>query len=150
MTKSEIKTILIEACRKKFLQSISDLETVMADAQQQANDYGAPKDRYDAFRAQLMRRRDMMAQQLSKEMNELKVLDRLDPKKIIDKVEFGAIVVTTDQNYFISVGLGKLETADQCFFAISPMVPICQAMIGKRKNEIFIFRDKKIALLDIY
>ncbi|NVO18080.1 MAG: hypothetical protein HXX13_00175 [Bacteroidetes bacterium] len=150
MNKTEIKGKLIEACRKKILDNIASLEAAMSDAQQQANEYGAPRDRYDAFRTQLMRRRDMMAEQLSKEMVEFKVLDKLDPKKNMDKVEFGAVIITPGQNYFISVGLGKIELQDISYFTISPMVPICQALSGKRKGETAIFRDMKIHILDIF
>ena len=148
--KFEIKAALVEACRKKILETIDSLETAMSDAQQQANDYGPPKDRYDAFRSQLMRRRDMIAQQLSKEMIELKALDRIDQKKMVDTVEFGAIVLTPEQNYFISIGIGKIEAAGMTFFTISPMVPISQAIAGKKKNEISEFRGTKIQILDVF
>ncbi len=150
MNKAEIKNRLIEECRHKLLETITSLEATMADAQQQANDYGPPKDRYDSFRAQLMRRRDMMAQQMSKEMQELKVLDQIDLKKEYTAVTFGAIILTDDQNYFISVGLGKIEIDNVIFFTISPMVPICQAMKGRKKGESFAFRDKKIEIRDIF
>jgi hypothetical protein len=150
MEKIEIKTALINACRAKLLETIANLEAAMADAQQQANDYGPPRDRYDAFRTQLMRRRDMMAQQMVKEMNELKALDRLDPKKLLEKVEFGAIVLTKDQNYFISIGLGKIEIGASDYYTISPMVPICQAISGKKKNETAEFRGNKILILDVF
>jgi hypothetical protein len=150
MEKIEIKAALIEVCRKKLLEAIANLEAAMADAQQQANDYGPPKDRYDAFRSQLIRRRDMMAQQMSKEMNELKILDRLDPKKTFDSSGFGAIVMTAKQNYFISAGLGKIELEGMSFLAVSPMVPICQTIIGKKKNDSVEFRGMKIKLLDVF
>jgi hypothetical protein len=150
MEKTEIKAVLVEACRKKILETIASLEAAMADAQLQANDYGPPKDRYDAFRSQLIRRRDMMAQQLSKEMIELKVLDRLDPKKLLNTVGFGAIVLTPEQNYFISIGIGKIEAEGMTFFTISPMVPISQAIAGKKKNETAEFRGMKIQLLDVF
>ena len=122
----------------------------MADAQQQANDYGQPKDRYDSFRAQLMRRRDMMAQQMSKEMQELKVLGQIDLKKEYAAVGFGAIVLTNDQNYFISIGQGKIELDGETFYTISPMVPMSQAMTGRKKGESFNFREKKIEIRDVY
>jgi transcription elongation GreA/GreB family factor len=150
MEKTEIKAALIEACRKKILETIANLEAVMADAQQQANDYGPPKDRYDAFRTQLMRRRDMMAEQMSKEMNELKAIDRLDPRKILDTIGFGAVVMTDDQNYFLSISMGNMELDGISYFMISPMVPMGQALSGKKKNETTDFRGKKIKVLEVF
>jgi hypothetical protein len=150
MEKSEIKSALIAACRKKLLDTIATLETAMADAQQQANDYGAPKDRYDAFRSQLLRRRDMMAQQLSKEMIDLKVLDKLESVKLMEIIGFGTVVITTEQNYFISIGLGKIESLGTTYFTISPMVPLGQAITRKKKDETVDFRGQKIKILDVF
>ncbi|MBK7213144.1 MAG: hypothetical protein IPH88_07590 [Bacteroidales bacterium] len=39
--------------RKRLLDSISNLEIATNDAQQQANEYGGPRDRYDAFRGSI-------------------------------------------------------------------------------------------------
>jgi len=150
MNKTEIKSLLVEECRRRLLATISELEATMADFQQQANDYGAPKDRYDSFRAQMMRRKDMMGQQLSKEMNELKLLDRLDLKKESSTVSFGAMVITKDQNYFISIGLGKMEVNNESYFIISPVVPISLAMNGKKKGDIFDFRGNRIEIEDVF
>jgi hypothetical protein len=150
MDKTEIKGILLETCKKRLLESISNLEITMNDAQQQANDYGAPRDRYDAFRSQLMRKRDMMAQQLDTELNELKVLEKIDPKKIIETVGFGAVVISHEQNYFVAISSGKLEIENQLFYAISAKVPIYQALQGKKRGESCEFRGKNIQILDIF
>ncbi|MBK7029443.1 MAG: hypothetical protein IPH45_09595 [Bacteroidales bacterium] len=149
MDKTEIKGILLETCKKRLLDSISNLEIAMNDAQQQANEYGAPRDRYDAFRAQLMRKRDMMAQQLDTELNELKVLEKIDPNKRIEIVGFGALVFSQDQNYFVAISSGKIEIESQLFYAISAKVPIYQALQGKKRGESCEFRGKSIQILDI-
>ena len=150
MEKVKIKSALIASVRSKLLETIALLEATIADTQQQANDYGPPKDRYDSFRTQLMRRRDLLAQQLSKEMNELQVIDKLESMKNLDHAAFGAVVLTQDQNYFLSIGLGKLEVDSTTYFAESPIVPISQALLGKKKNETFEFRGKKTEILDVF
>ena len=150
MEKTEIKGRLIEICRNKLLDTISNLEAAMSDAQQQANEYGPPKDRYDSFRTQLIRRRDMMAQQLSKEINELSALDKIDPKKHFNTTGFGAVVLTGDENYFIAVGLGKIELMDQSYYVISPVVPLSQQIVGKKKGDTVEFRGRKIVIADVF
>lgn len=131
------------------MDTIHNLETAMNDAQGQANEYGPPRDRYDAFRNQLMRRRDMLAQQLEKVLQELQALDRIDANKISSQVEFGAIVLSDDFNYFISIGSGKIDYAGKSFYAVSPMVPISQALSGKKTGESVKFRDKNILIREI-
>lgn len=150
MTNSECKTLLLEACRTKLLTSILNLESAMNDAQQQANEYGAPRDRYDAFRTQLMRKRDMMAQQMDAELNELKILERIDPKKSLDTVGFGAVILTKSQNYFVAVSQGKLEIDGRQFYTISAKVPIFHAIQGLKKGNSIDFRGNKIEIIDIF
>jgi len=150
MDTTELKTELTAICRDKILESIRNIEAAMTDAQQQANDYGPPKDRYDSFRSQLMRRRDMMAQQLSKELQELQALERIDTGKIMTAAGFGAIIQTTGQNYFIAVGLGKIENKGIDYYAISPGVPISTVLQGKKKGDRVEFRDTRFTISEIY
>ena len=149
MDSIEIKLKVIEACRKKLLESISNLESVIADAQQQANDYGPPRDRYDAFRSQLLRRKDMMAQQLEKEMVELKTLEKIEVQKPTGVAGFGTLVMTTNQNYFISIGIGKMECEGFEFYAISPLVPLSQAVNGKKNGDTVDFRGNKFVIREV-
>ncbi|MBK7214774.1 MAG: hypothetical protein IPH88_16060 [Bacteroidales bacterium] len=149
MDSIEIKLKVIEACRKKLLESISNLESVIADAQQQANDYGPPRDRYDAFRSQLLRRKDMMAQQLDKEMVELKTLEKIELSKPTGIAGFGSLVLTNNQNYFISIGIGKMECENLEFYAISPLVPLSQAVNGKKSGDTVDFRGNKFLIREV-
>jgi len=141
-----IKTRLVDACRKKLTDSGLNLQQAMDDLQQQSNDYGAPRDRYDPFKTQLLRRRDMLAQQLAKELQELKILEKIDLNSQCTDIRFGAIAMTPDYNYFIAVGLGKIETTDGVFYAISMQVPLYEAIKGKKAGESVIFRGKKIEI----
>jgi transcription elongation GreA/GreB family factor len=149
MENTDIKPILVEACRKKLTESTNNLSAAMDDLQQQSNDYGAPKDRYDSFRTQLLRKRDMLAQQLQKELNELKVLDKIDSRKTVGTVQFGAIVFTEEQNYFVAAGLGRIEAEGVIYFAISAQVPVYQALAGKKKGDSIEFRGRKISIMEI-
>jgi hypothetical protein len=149
MIKAGLKEALIDFCRKKLLDSITALEEAIKDTQQQANDYGPPKDRYDAFRSQLLRKRDMLAQQVSKEMNELKTLEMIDVRKKMDTIGFGALVLTPDQNYFISIGMGKIVLDNIDYYAISPLVPLSQQISGKKKGDKIEFRGKQILISEV-
>jgi len=145
-----LKEKVLIACKAMQLESIQNLKGVIDEAQKAANDYGLPKDRYDSFRTQLLRKRDMFTQQLAKANEQLDLLNRIDLKKECSQVEFGAIVITDKQKLFISIGLGKVEMDDQLFYAISPFVPIFKAMIGKRKGEEFQFNSNKFIIQDIF
>jgi len=149
MKLSELKKKLIAACFTEIDERAASLKKVMEDAQQSANDYGQPKDRYDSYRTQLLRKRDMFGQQLGKIMEQRVVLEMLDPDKPSNSVEFGAIVITDHQKIFVSVGIGKFLFEDEEYFVISPTVPYCRAMEGKQKGDDFEFRGQKFTILDI-
>jgi transcription elongation GreA/GreB family factor len=145
----ELKKELLAKCREQLEAMAMDFQMEVNEAQQAANEYGAPKDRYDAYRTQLLRKRDMFAQQLAKLNTQLDVLERIDPSKECSVVEFGAIVITNNQNLFISTGLGKIECREGQYYAISAAVPIFKAMEGKREGDEFTFNGKTSKILKI-
>jgi hypothetical protein len=149
MKLSELKISLLEACFKEIDERASSLRKVMDDAQNSANDYGQPKDRYDSYRTQLLRKRDMFGQQLGKILEQRTVLERIDPDRRCEIVEFGSLVETDKQKIFISVGLGKFVFNGQDYFVVSPAVPFYKAMEGLRAGDTFEFRNQKFEIRGI-
>jgi hypothetical protein len=136
-----MKKEILSICKKLQLDTINSLKSAVDEAQKSANEYGPPKDRYDSFRTQLLRKRDMYAQQLAKANQQMELLNRIDPDKVCTEIEFGALVLTNIQNMFISIGLGKVQAGDETFYAISPAVPVFRAMEGKKEGETFSFNN---------
>jgi len=150
MNKQELKQLLIEKCKAIHLKTIENAQIVMDEAQQSANDYGQPKDRYDSYRAQLLRKRDMFGQQMEKSLKEIKVLEKIDVNREIDSVCFGSVVITQDQKLFISISSGKIEADGDTYFAISPLVPFYAPIKDKKKGDEFEFRGKMNKILDVF
>jgi len=121
------------------------------EAEQSANEYGQPKDRYDSYRAQLSTKREMLTQQLLKVQEEIALLDRIDLSRECDSAGFGAVVITSMQKVFISIGIGKVKLDDGSeFYAISAAVPFSKAIRDKKKGEFFDFNGKKLEILEIF
>lgn len=144
-----MKKELISACFDEIDERADSLRKVMDDAQQSANDYGQPKDRYDSYRTQLLRKRDMFGQQLHKILEQKNILERLDTDKATDTVELGALVVTNNQTIFVSIGLGKFPFNGNDYFVISPGVPFYKAMEGLKAGDAFEFRGQQCKILEI-
>ena len=145
----KLKKDLLQSCMNGIEEKAESLRKVMDDAQQSANDYGQPKDRYDSYRAQLLRKRDMFGQHLAKIMEQKSILEKLDPEKSYETVTFGALVITDTQKVFVSIGMGKLECNGMEYYVVSPIVPFFRSMEGKKVGDIFEFRGQKITILDI-
>lgn len=147
---AEKKKNIIQAFINIQNETIKNLKTAMDEAQQAANDYGPPKDRYDAFRTQLLRKRDMLAQQVQKAYDDLNLLQKINPNEIKNTVMFGSVVITNQSNLLIAAGIGKTKIDDEEYFAISIAVPIYNALKNKTKDESIIFNNKEYKILDVF
>ncbi len=145
----EVKAKLLFKCITQQTEVISQLQQEIAEAQKQANDYGQPKDRYDAFRTKLMRQIELYAKQLDKANIVINTLQKIDIEKELKKVEFGALIITNKQKLFVSAGLGKVNLDGEIYYAISPQVPIFVALKEKRKGDEVIFNGMKLIISDI-
>ncbi|HNZ42810.1 MAG TPA: hypothetical protein PLI16_02235 [Bacteroidales bacterium] len=148
--KIKLKQSIIESCRNIILETINHLTREMEEHQQLANDYGPPKDRYDSFRSQMLRRRDMYAQQLHKANQELTALEKIDASEIKNEVVFGAVVITSQQKLFVSISVGKLSVGDTLYYAVSPNVPVYNALKGLKKGDTAAFNNTVIEVLDVF
>jgi hypothetical protein len=150
MDKIGMKTRIFNATKNAVEESAANLRAAMLEAQNAANEYGPPKDRYDSFRTQLLRKRDMYAQQLATTTEQINLLERINPGNLSEKVEFGVVVITETQKIFVSTGLGRIQVDGDTFFAISPAVPIYKAIEGKRAGDSFSFNNKTMKILDVF
>ncbi len=150
MDKLGFKKRLIKVCLDYQKKSADNLLSVMREAQQSANDYGQPKDRYDSYRTQLLRKRDMFGNQLEKVYEEINVLEKIDLARHNETVSFGAVVITDAQKIFVSTGIGKIDFEGETFYAISTLVPFYKAMEGLKMGDTFNFRGKDIKILELF
>ncbi len=144
-----VKVRILTRCIEKQQLVIKQLNQEIEEAQKQANDYGQPKDRYDAFRTKLMRQIELFAKQLDKAKVVLNTLVSIDAEKVLSEVEFGALIVTDKQKIFVSAGLGKINVDDELYFAISPNVPIYKALVGKGVGDEVYFNGMNINIKEI-
>lgn len=145
----KLKEALLQKCIEQQLEVVGQLQHEIDEAQKQANDYGQPKDRYDAFRTKLMRQIELYAKQLDKAKVVINTLQKIDPNKKLSKVEFGALVVTNKQKIFVSAGLGKVELDGDMWFAVSPVVPIFAALKGKKKGDEVVFNGTTLIIENV-
>jgi len=150
MEKHDIKTKLVEDCFTQINNLVNDLKALMAETQESANEYGQPKDRYDSYRMQLLRKRDMYGQQLDKAMEEQAVLKRIEIDKLHDVVSFGSVVITDEQKLFISISSGKINIDDDVYYTISLKVPFYQVIKGLKAGDKFTFNNKEHFIKDVF
>ena len=77
----EVKEKLLFKCIDQQSEVIRQLQQEIDEAQKQANEYGQPKDRYDAFRTKLMRQIELYAKQLDKAKIVINTLQKINVEK---------------------------------------------------------------------
>lgn len=145
----EVKLKLYKKCVEKQNEILEYSKSAMNEAQTAANEYGAPRDRYDSFRAQLLRKRDLFAEQYHRALKELDFLSGLNPETVNNKVLINTLIITNKQRFYVAIGLGKVELSEGEFYVISPLAPIFQAIKEKTTGDTVVFNGLKISILEL-
>lgn len=78
-------------------------------------------------------------------------LSRIDKNHYTEQIDFGSIVETDGNYYFISAALGKIVLEEgSTVFAISTDAPIYQEMKGKKAGDSFTFNDNEHKILNVH
>lgn len=106
-------------------------------------------DKHETSRALAQIEIDKLEVQLNKTLFLQKELNDIQINKSCGRVEQGSLVFTSQENYFISVALGKIEIEDQRFYAISLSSPIGKILEGKTMNDQLTFQGREIVIEQI-
>lgn len=100
--------------------------------------------------------REMMQIEIEKNLvhlNKFEVLknelSKIDIYKIHKCVEYGSLVTTNENRYYISIGLGKIGIDNETFFCISLNSPIGKILQNKKAGEKISFQGNEINILKI-
>jgi len=146
MFDKEFKYQILQECVKIQEGKIKIVHDAMNEHQLMANEYGPPRDRYDSFRSQLLRKRDLFASQYQKALDELKILTKINISNDSKTVEFGSLVITSSQNLFIATGLGKINVNGHEVYVISTKVPVYMALEGLSEKNTFHINNNEFVI----
>jgi transcription elongation GreA/GreB family factor len=106
-------------------------------------------DKHETSRALAQIEIDKLEVQLDKTLHLEKDLSLLHPEKVHHQVESGSMVITNHENYFISIGLGKVELAPEIFYCISLASPIGKLLYGKKIGDRIQFNGREIEVIKV-
>ncbi|MEI6865686.1 3-oxoacyl-ACP synthase [Flavicella sp.] len=152
MTKLEVKERLKVVCAdfvKSKLNTI--LKTVQSNQEAlESESKSSAGDKHETGRAMLQLEMEKAGQQLS-EVDQMKlVVEKINSAKICEAGSLGSVVKTESVNYFIGISVGKIELDNEIYFVISPGSPIGKLLLGKVKNDIFLFQESQTKILNIW
>ncbi len=152
MTKTEIKTNLLEQCRHHIELRVGVAQNAINRAKEGAE--GETKssvgDKYETTRALLQNEQNNQSRQLSESLKLQMLLSRIKTDYLHDEVTFGSVVSTNEGNYFISISAGRLLVDGKKYFAISPQTPLAKEFLRKKAGDQATFNDRPIRILEVF
>ena len=148
----DIKAQLIRNCYTTIENKVEmlnkELELVQANANEETK--SSAGDKYETGRAMMMLEKEKLLSQKTQHQNQLKPLAKIDPKKLLEVVEVGAVVKTNGPAYFIATSLGEITLNGHRYFVVSPVSPIAQAMLGKKIGDEFRFGKNQNQIIELF
>ncbi len=106
-------------------------------------------DKHETGRAMLQLEREKAGNQLAEIQKIKEVLFKIDASQTLKIVGLGSVVFTSQANYFIAISAGELIIDGVKFYAISPSTPVGQLLIGKKTDDIIVFREQRFQIIQI-
>jgi transcription elongation GreA/GreB family factor len=131
--KQEIIQQLSHLLSKKVEELVSSINS--AKESRDNDTKSSAGDKHETSRALVQIEIEKLEVQLDKTLQLQKELSSIYAEKAHQQVEPGSLVYTNHENYFISVGMGKLVVQDEIYYAISLASPLGQLLKGKVVGE---------------
>lgn len=143
-----MKSLILRFVKNYLDQRMQTSWDAMQAAQESANgeSKSSAGDKYETSRAMGQLDRDMHARMYQQALEERKLVERIDESINFKKGAFGALMKTSEGDFFLSVSIGKTIIEDKPLMIISPQSPIGILLIGKSRGEVFSFRGKEIKI----
>lgn len=106
-------------------------------------------DKYETGRAMMQIELDKNETQLRNTLQLKSELSHINLQQSYDRVAFGSLVITNQENYFIAVGMGKIMLGDVAYYAISMASPIGMVLKDQKVGQKISFQGREIAILEI-
>ena len=146
-----IKTALVAQLLHHLEQTIAETEQAIASAKESRDNESKSSagDKYETGRAMMQIELENNERQLEKSRAAKQELLQLNLQEVHSLAGPGSLVHTNQGIYFVSIGFGKLELAEQPYYAISLASPIGQALKHAKVGECVSFQGNVLEVLRI-
>lgn len=150
-TNFQIKEALYKACEEDTEKRINVIERNLKSIEESRNNEtkSSAGDKYETGRAMLQIEEENNKTQLSQAMIVKHQLRKINWRKESQIVELGSLVTTTNGEYYLSIGLGKITLNNQDYYCVSAISPIGLKMMNKTAGDEIEFNGAKITIKEI-
>jgi transcription elongation GreA/GreB family factor len=144
---SSSKSEILSKLREHLSESLEEArrDYVLAKESRDSDTKSSAGDKFETGREMMQREMDKLSALIDTTENSLKKLQSLPSAAAAAIVCEGSLVETDQENYFISIGFGKIDDV----YAISVESPLGALLKGKKIGESVEMRGKKITIKSI-
>jgi len=146
-SKAEIHQTLVTLLSDSILQATRDYE--LAKESRDSDTKSSAGDKFETGREMMQREMDKISATLDQYKNQVNLLSKINLHRNYPVVDLGGLIATDQTNYFLSIGLGKVEINGENIMVISLDSPIGQLLKGKRAGDTVEFRGKTLKINQI-
>jgi len=152
MTQEKLKQALLNELDTKVHLRITIAQKAIDEAKEskEQETKSTAGDKHEVGRAMMQLEQEKNEMQLAKAKILESILFQINASTKNSKVCFGSLIVTNVGNYFLSIGLGKIEFGNKTYYTISPESPIAKLMYNQRIGWKGKFREQSIEILEIH
>lgn len=146
-----IKKELYLYCLSIAEDRIVSLQHILKETQQAANNEtkSSAGDKHETGRAMAQLETEKLTTQLSEALKIKQSLTQINPELVAKNGSLGSLIYTNKGNFYIAASIGKVEIANELFFAISPASPIGKLLLTKKEKETFSFNGNEYIITNI-
>ncbi len=148
---THLKQLLVNRLKEIFADKIVMTKAEIASATDSRNNEtkSSVGDKYETGRAMVQYELEKAQVQLEKNIQIEQELIKIDIHKSHNKAGLGSLIVTSEGNYFIAIGIGKVEIENENIFCISLNSPIGKELQHKREGDKLLLQGKEIYIFAI-
>ena len=144
ISKVEIHETILKLLTNSIVHATKDYE--LAKESRDSDTKSSAGDKFETGREMMQREMDKISASIDQSKNQLNFLSKINLNRPYSIVDLGCLIITDQDIYYISIGLGKVEINAELIYAISLDSPIGQIFKGKRVGDILEFRGKTLKI----
>jgi transcription elongation GreA/GreB family factor len=146
-----LKTKIVQQLASELDHKIQAAIAAITSAKESRNNdtKSSAGDKYETGREMMQMEIDKSEHQLHKTVHLKEELARVHLHKENQKVEFGSLVFTNHENYFIAIAAGKVHVEGETYYAISLASPIGMLLKDKIVGQTVQFQGREIKITAI-
>ena len=145
--KAEIHAVILQHLEESMEQGKNDY--LLAKESRDSDTKSSAGDKFETGREMMQREMDKISASLDMLKGQLAQMKRIDIHENQARVGIGSFIETDAENYYLSVGLGRLTCSGTPFYAISADSPIGELLLGKKNKDSIELRGRKITIKSI-